>query len=228
MNRLPTEFPEGPKYYMHRFCHMFCSEESFEIMSVLDSMHSSTLNRQEHMIHRLKELNYNQDLLLIKQANIFLAKGMTRQAFDALCKISLLAKSPAILLNLGLILLEMGVHAKARHFLSRALDLLQEIPALAFEMADKSSRIRFGDSHMCPQRNISAQRSATLKTMYNFIKELLDIFPAKPGTELRKLAFSDTLAHNLFPFDLNTTGRYPAMPDHLSANPHGLHDASCY
>lgn len=191
------------KYYMQRFSSMFCTDESVEIMTVLERMHTASANKQEELIQRLKDLNYDRNLLLVKQANIFLAKGMNRQAFDTLCEVSLLAKSPAVQLNLGLILLAMGVHQKARYFLSNALELLQEIPAIAFEMADRNSRVRFGDSHMYPQRNISVQRAATLTAMRDLIVRLLENFPATPASGLRKLVFCDTLSHNLFPFDFN-------------------------
>ncbi len=191
--------PKSLQYYMNCFGKTFFSEKSLRMATLLEQIHGASRDRQRSILRELDELGYDPDLLRIKIANNFLAFGEPKQAFDALCQVTGFRESPAICLNLGLILLELGVPAKADYFFGIAKELLRDIPSLAFSMADRNQRIKLGDTHMAPYTNISDLRQHVLTQMQDLAQALTTKTTLTSMPKFIKLVFCDTFYHNMLP-----------------------------
>lgn len=191
--------PASLQYYMNCFGKIFFTETSHQMMTLLGQLRGASRDRQRSILRELGKLGYDPNLLRIKIANNFLAFGEPKQAFDALCQVTGFRESPAICLNLGLILLELGVPTKADYFFGIVKELLRDIPSLAFSMADRNQRIKLGDTHMAPYTNISDLRKHVLTQMRDLAQSFTAKTPPTSMPKLNKLAFCDTFSHNMFP-----------------------------
>lgn len=195
--------PWSLQYYMNCFGSIFFTETSRQMVEVLSQLHGASRDRQGFILRELAELEYDPDLLLIKIANNYLASGKPKQAFDTLCQVTGFRESPAICMNLGLILLELGVPTKAGYFFGIVNELLQDMPTLSFAMADRNQRIRLGDTHMAPYTNISDLRKKILTQMRDLAQSLASKPMLTGMQKLRALVFCDTFSHKMFPLKNN-------------------------
>ncbi|BAH77539.1 GSCFA domain-containing protein [Solidesulfovibrio magneticus] len=207
------------RHYLRRFGSMFFSPRARRIAALLEQYAASPERERWTCLENLADLGYDPDLIAIKAANTHLLAGQTKEAFDRLCRVSVIPESPALGLNLGLLLLDLGLPSKAAPFLKRSVDLLGDLPGLAFGMADRAHRKSLGDNHMRECGNTSDQRLGALGRMLKLATAALETLPVglKPG--LRSLQFMDILDRTLFPVGMSQPGAASESPPRVAAHP---------
>ncbi|MBZ2171985.1 GSCFA domain-containing protein [Nitratidesulfovibrio sp. SRB-5] len=215
------------RHYLRRFGQMFCSEPSQRIMALLERLAICPPAEADACLEELGALGYPADLLHMKTASVRLRGGDGKGAFDSLCRVSMLQESPALNLNLGLLLREMGFSAKAATFFGRALDLLHDIPGLSLTMADRAQRIRLGDNHMKACCNIFDTRRDVLTRMRETARALLRGAPGAQLPPLRGLLFADVPAQPPFPIGMGAHAAMPEAPPARTGMPTDCLAGSC-